>query len=107
MARSIAYEYAQVRGAIERDWTGPHLPVSLLDKQFLLLTDETLDDGVLMNETVKIENNGPVLENDLRTAPSRYDKSLDFQQLMQTRIMKCELDILGRVLFEIQFRHEG
>lgn len=34
---AIEYQYARVRDAIERDWTGANLPVSLLDKQFLRL----------------------------------------------------------------------
>lgn len=90
LGRSIGYKYAQVKGAIERDWSGNYIPVSLLDKQFLRLTEETLDDNVLMNEKVVIEGNGPVLENDLTDVPARFGKKLDFHQLLASRIMKCK-----------------
>ena len=87
---TIDYQYGRVRDAIERDWTGTNLPVSLLDKQFLRLTEDTLDDGVLMNETVFVEDSGPALENNLETVPPRYGNKLMFQQLLQSRLMKCK-----------------
>ena len=90
MRSAIDYKYGRVIDAIERDWTGANLPVSLLDKHFLRLTEDTLDDGVLMNETVFVENGGPVLENNLESVPPRYGNKLMFQQLLQSRMMKCK-----------------
>ena len=80
--RSISYHYARVKSAIEHDWTADAVPVASLDKQFLRLTEETIDDGCLMNETVLIRDDGPELENDLENVPPRFERQLDFQQIL-------------------------
>ena len=88
--RSVSYHYARVKSAIEHDWTAEKPPVSSLDKQFLRLTEESVEDGCLMNETVLIQNDGPMLDNDLENIPPRFGRQMDLQQLLQSRIWKCE-----------------
>ena len=90
LKRSIEYSYGRVRESIERDWTGRRLPVAHLDKSFLRLTAETLEDGQLLNETVQIENDGPVLSNNLESVPKSYEQRMDLEQLLQSRIFRCK-----------------
>ena len=90
LVRTLAYEYARIKQAIEQDWTQKRPPIALLDKEYLRLTEETIEDGVLMNEQIMIENDGPVLNNDLDTVPSKYDQKMGLQQLLQSRLMRCE-----------------
>ena len=90
LKRTIAYEYARIKKAIEQDWTQKRPPIGLLDKEYLRLTEETIEDAVLMNEKIVIENDGPVLSNDLDTVPSKYDRKMELQQLLQSRLMRCK-----------------
>ena len=88
--RDLKYQYSQVKDAIEQDWTGESLPVAFLEKKFLRLSEDSLEDGCLMNDTVLVENDGPILENDLENVPPRYSNRMDLQQLLQSRIWKCK-----------------
>ena len=94
--KSVSYHYAQVKSAIEHDWTADEIPVSSLDKQFLRLSEDTIDDGCLMNETVLISNDGPELENNLESVPPRFERQLNFQQLLQSRIWKCKFSLKNK-----------
>ena len=89
LPRSIEYHFSRVKNAIDRDWTVKQLPISTLDKDFLRLSVDTLDDGCLINETVEIEGNGPILSNNLETVPRYCGLKMDLKQLMQSRMFKC------------------
>ena len=98
MPRAIEYHYNRVKNAIERDWSVKQLPISSLDKDFLRLDAETVEDGCLINETVRIENNGPILMNNLETVPRFCGLKLDLKQLMQSRIFKRKYCLYQRSL---------
>ena len=90
LERTIQYQYARIKSDIEKDWSGKRFSVSSLDKSYLRLSEDTIGDGVLMNESVKIEGDGPILVNDLECVPSRYGRKMEIRQLMQSRIMRCK-----------------
>ena len=89
LKRVVLYEYNRVYNSISHDWSAENPPVSKLEKQFVCLSNEVLEDGVFINETIRLENGGPVLENNLETVPLRFEKRMDLQQLMQSRLFKC------------------
>ena len=76
--------------AITQDWSARRPAVSRLEKRFLRMTEETVEDGCLINDSIRIEPSGPIIENDLGSVPSRFDKKMDIQQLLQSRMFKCE-----------------
>ena len=44
LVRTLAYEYARIKQAIEQDWTQKRPPIALLDKEYLRLTEETIEE---------------------------------------------------------------
>ena len=90
LGRVIQYNYEKLRLDISKDWNAPRVSVSSLDKDFLRLTDESILDGQLINVVVKIENNGPILENCLTSVPLRYEGKLEFEQILQSRLIRCK-----------------
>ena len=90
VADSVLYNFDKIKKAIEHDWTVSKPPMHLLVKEYLPLTPETFEDGALMNETVIVQSNGPCIQNNLSTVPSRYPFKHDFAQLLRTRILQCE-----------------
>ena len=90
LKRSIKYKYSRVKTSIEREWTEQGFQVSVLDYQFLRLTEETIIDGVLINASVRLEDDGPVLANNLETVPQKFEQKMDLQQVLHSRILKCK-----------------
>ena len=88
--RSVDYEYARINSAITQDWTQKPAPISALDKRFMLLTEGAMLDGTLINETVMIVGDGPVLDNNLQVPPLRFSARMDLEQLFQSRLFKSK-----------------
>ena len=87
---SVVYCFDKIKQDIEHDWSVSKPPVHRLVKEYMPLTDETHEDGVLMNEVVIIQQTGPCIQNNLTTVPPRYPFKHDFFQLLRTRILKCK-----------------
>ena len=91
LERVIQYNYDQIRLDITQDWNAPRVSVSSLDRDFIRLTDDSILDGQLINAVVKIENDGPLLENCLTTVPLRFEGKLEFEQILHSRLIRCKL----------------
>ena len=76
---------------IDTDWNINKPPIARLNWNYIRMDEETVDDGVLINASVKIVNNGPLLCNNLWDVPMRFPLRYTFHQLLQTRIMSREL----------------
>lgn len=66
------------------------MTVSSLEKEFLCITEETQEDGQLVNAVMKIIGDGPILENSLENPPLRFEGKLEVQQLFQSRFLRCK-----------------
>lgn len=97
----MVYNFNALKETIEHDWNVEKPPVHKLVKEYLSLTEDTLEDGALINEVVIIEQSGPCLKNNLSTVPSRFPLKYDFIQLMQTRIPKCKISVTYHHLYII------
>ena len=91
LGRTIQYHYERINQVISSDWTATRPPVSSLDRDFLRLSEETIEDGQLISSVIKIEGNGPILENCLENIPLRYVGKMDVDQLLQSRLLRCKL----------------
>ena len=90
LGRTVQYHYERINQVISSDWTATRTPTSSLDWDFLRLSEETIEDGQLICSVIKIEGNGPILENCLETVPLRYEGKMDVDQLLQSRLLRCK-----------------
>ena len=91
---AILYNFEKIKNDINQDWSASKPPVHLLVKEYLPLSNETHEDGVLMNEVIIIQQTGPCIQNNLTTVPPRYPFKHDFDQLLRTRIVQCKSFVL-------------
>ena len=71
------------------------MTVSSLDKEFLCITEETQEDGQLINAVVKIIGDGPILENSLENVPLRFEGKLEVRQVLESRLLRCKYMLIS------------
>ena len=78
--------FASVEASIA-GWDEENPPIQNYRKRFIALEEETVADGLLINETVVKTPSGPAIRNHFETVPSRLPVRYTLTQLLRTRLI--------------------
>ena len=86
----MIYRFRTAELQIDHDWSAKNPPRSLLERNWLRLTDNAMNDGQLINPRIVIRD-GPMLTNSLHTVPTEPMEKMQFKQVLESRIVQCKI----------------
>ena len=87
---SVIYRFRTAEIQINHDWTTETPPKSLLERTWLRLTENAMNDGQPINSRVVVRQGHPMLTNNLSKIPTESLEKMSFKELLESRIMQCK-----------------
>ena len=87
---AVIYRFRTADLQISRDWTTDSPPKSLLEKSWLRLTDNAMNDGQHINPRIVVRQGHPMLTNSLHKVPTEDLIKMPFKHLLESRVIQCK-----------------